>query len=190
MLCHWFQFLSVFFSTLYPPTTSHCCVDVAYNYCILQQQATVVLILLTIACITFVWEYCTVYMTNARYITYGIWWMSCDSHMPLMSTSVYYVDRHHVSVTWLVCCTVSPFYRIVPCDGHMTNIYIDLIRMTSQKRVFRDGNLVFRENVLEFRIITWGRGKIYCSIVKDNFWDAITDVLQFCGYLRVSCDVQ
>ena len=56
--------------------------------------------------------------------------------------------------------------------------------------MFRDGNLVFRENVLEFRIITRGRGKIYCSIVKDDFRGAITDVLQFCGYFRVSCDVQ
>ena len=55
--------------------------------------------------------------------------------------------------------------------------------------MFRDGNLVFRENVLEFRIITRRPGNVYCSIVKDDFRAAVTDVLQFCGYFRVSCDV-
>ena len=39
-------------------------------------------------------------------------------------------------------------------------------------RVFQSlefGNLVLREKVLEFRIVTRRRGNIYCSIVKDDF---------------------
>ena len=74
-------------------------------------------------------------------------------------------------------------------DGPLPLIFC-FITIDNEARVFHDVNLVFRENVLEFRIITRGRGKIYCSIVKDNFRGAITDVLQFCGYFRVSCNVQ